>query len=183
MNDAIPRPTVDITQHPQRRGVYQLRAQQFLPVEREQVFAFFSDAFQLEAITPPWLRFQVVTPAPIELRSGTVIDYKLRIHGIPLRWRSLISVWEPPLRFVDEQLRGPYRLWHHEHRFEPAPGGTMIHDTVDYSVPGGALVHRLLVGRDVRTIFEYRTRALEKLTADGKLDAKRQPGGRVTPSV
>lgn len=167
MSNSYAEPTVSISRHPQRRGVYQLRAQQFLPVEREELFAFFSDAFQLESITPPWLNFRVITPAPIRLQSGAVIDYKLRIRGIPLRWQSLISVWEPPHRFVDEQLRGPYRLWHHEHRFERAPGGTIVHDLVDYSVPGGALIHWLLVERDVRTIFTYRTRRLSEMSAGG----------------
>jgi len=134
----------------------------WLPVSREELFPFFADAANLEAITPPFLRFQVLTQS-IEIRAGAIIDYKLRVHGIPFRWRSEITIWEPPHRFVDEQRRGPYRRWHHEHRFEERDGGTLCTDTVDYSVPGGALIDRLLVHRDVERIFAFRTAKLREL--------------------
>ena len=127
------------------------------------LFDFFSDAFQLENITPPSLKFKVSTPAPIEMRQDAEIDYRLRLVGIPARWRSRISVWDPPHRFVDEQLRGPYRRWHHEHVFEPKDGGTWVHDTVHYQVPGGAIVHALLVKRDLQRIFKFRGERLREI--------------------
>jgi len=127
------------------------------------VFPFFADAFNLERITPPLLRFRVVTPRPIAMREGTRIDYRLRIHGVPVRWQSEITVWEPPFRFVDEQRRGPYQLWSHEHTFVERDGGTLCRDVVTYAAPGGPLVHRLLVGPDVRKIFAYRREALAGL--------------------
>lgn len=133
----------------------------WVPLSRNEVFDFFADAFNLEAITPPWLSFSVKTPAPIVMSTGTLIDYRLRLHGIPITWQTLISVWEPPFRFVDQQLRGPYRVWHHEHTFEEQDGGTLVRDTVDYAVPGGAFIHWLLVRRDVSRIFDYRTQQLK----------------------
>jgi ligand-binding SRPBCC domain-containing protein len=149
---------------PSGRG-FRLIATQFAPQPREQVFEFFSDAWQLEAITPPWLHFEVLTPAPIVISQGTLIDYRLRLRGIPLRWQSKISVWEPPYRFVDEQMRGPYRRWHHEHIFEEQAGGTLCRDIVDYEVPGGALINWLIVERDVRKIFAFRQEKLRELLA------------------
>ena len=143
-----------------RRGVYRLRTSLVLPAPIDEVFAFFSDAYKLERITPPWLRFEVWPPGPGETGPGCLIDYKLRLHGIPIRWRSEIATWEPPHRFVDRQVRGPYRLWHHEHVFEPRGSGTLCQDEVHYAVPGGRLIHWLLVKRDVRRIFEYRQEQL-----------------------
>ena len=102
---------------------YRLRCEVRLPASIDQVFEFFSDATQLERLTPGWLRFSVLTPTPITMCEGTLIDYKLRVHGIPLRWRSRISLWDPPYRFADEQLRGPYRRWYHIHSFEEDRGG------------------------------------------------------------
>jgi ligand-binding SRPBCC domain-containing protein len=136
---------------------------QFLAAPRERIFAFFSDAFELERLTPTWLRFHVVTPRPIEIRAGARIDYRLRVRGIPIRWQSEITVWEPPQRFVDEQRRGPYRSWRHEHRFEERDGGTLCVDVVDFAVPGGRLIERLFVRPDVRKIFSYRQRVLAEL--------------------
>jgi len=149
---------------PSGRG-FRLIATQFAAQPREQVFEFFSDAWQLEAITPPWLHFEVLTPAPIVISQGTLIDYRLRLRGIPLRWQSRISIWEPPHRFVDEQMRGPYRRWHHEHIFEEQAGGTLCRDVVDYEVPGGALINWLVVERDIRKIFAFRQNKLKELLA------------------
>src|SRR5690606_2630303 len=101
-----------------------------------------------------WLRFRVLTERPIEMKVGATIDYKLRIHGAPIRWRTRITAWEPPYRFVDEQIRGPYRLWRHEHRFTAEGGGTLAEDRVSYAPIGGAPAQALFVGRDVRRIFE-----------------------------
>jgi ligand-binding SRPBCC domain-containing protein len=142
-----------------------LEVAQFLPQPRDRVFEFFSDAFQLEEITPPWLRFSVVTPAPIRMRAGLAIDYRLRLHGIPIRWQSVISEWEPPFRFVDEQVRGPYRRWHHEHLFEIVDGGTRCTDLVDFEVPGGPLVERLFVRAELHRIFAFRQRKLSEIFA------------------
>jgi ligand-binding SRPBCC domain-containing protein len=125
-----------------------------------EVFSFFADARNLEALTPPWLRFEVLTPSPIEMRAGTLIDYRLRVHGVPLRWRSGITVWEPPHRFMDEQRRGPYRLWRHHHRFAAEGERTLVEDDVAYAAPGGALVERLFVNRDLARIFAFRRQAL-----------------------
>jgi ligand-binding SRPBCC domain-containing protein len=140
-----------------------LEAVQFLPARRPRVFDFFSDAFQLETLTPPWLHFSVLTPAPIPIAAGTLIDYRLRLHGVPIRWQSRICLWEPPFRFVDEQTRGPYRRWYHEHVFEDVPGGTICRDIVDYAVPGGWLMDRLLVRTDIARIFRFRMLKLKEL--------------------
>jgi len=136
---------------------------QELPAPLEAVFRFFADATNLETITPPWLRFRVTTPQPIEMGEGTLIDYRLRIRGVPVRWQSEITDWDPPHRFVDRQLRGPYRRWVHTHVFEPTADGTLVRDAVEYAVPGGGLVNRLLVRPDVERIFAYRRETLAGL--------------------
>ena len=139
------------------------RAELWLPHSRDVVFPFFADARNLEAITPPFLKFTVLTPLPIEMRVGTLIDYKLRLRGFPIRWRTRITSWEPPLRFVDEQIRGPYRQWIHEHSFEERDGGTLMRDVVRYIAPGGAIIHFLFVRRDVESIFAFRRRRISEL--------------------
>ena len=144
---------------------YLLRAECLVPRPLEEVFDFFADAHNLEQITPPLVRFHVVTPRPIVMRTGLLIDYKLRIRGVPTRWQSEITAWEPTVRFVDEQRRGPYKFWRHEHRFETCDGGTRVFDEVHYGVPGGALINWLLVGRDVRKIFTYRQQRLKEIFA------------------
>lgn len=129
-----------------------------------EVFPFFGDAFNLERITPAFLRFRVLTPEPIVMGVGTLIEYRLRLHGIPIRWRTRISAWEPPIRFVDEQVSGPYRRWVHEHTFEATHRGTTLaRDVIDYAAPGGRVVERLLVDRDVDRIFDHRRRVLAGL--------------------
>jgi ligand-binding SRPBCC domain-containing protein len=145
-----------------------LEAETWIDRPRTEVFAFFADAFQLEAITPPWLHFEVTTPQPIDLRQGSLIDYRLKLRGIPMKWRSEITVWEPPYRFVDEQRRGPYKLWRHEHAFEERDGGTLCRDRVTYDVPGGWLVNKLLVQRDVERIFRFRDQRMKEIFAAQK---------------
>ena len=140
-------------------------AEQWLPRPRAELFPFFADAANLERITPPWLGFRILTPRPIEMRAGTLIDYRLKVHGVPLRWRTRIAVWAAPERFVDEQVKGPYRRWIHEHSFVEKDGGTLCRDDVRYAVLGGALVDRLLVRRDVESIFAYRRQVLTELFA------------------
>lgn len=141
--------------------IFQFESRLWLPSQRDEVFRFFSQAFNLEEITPPWLQFQVVTKPPIPMHPGTEIDYRLKIRGIPIRWRSRITVWDPPYRFVDEQIHGPYRLWIHEHRFHESSGGTLCEDLVRYSVYGGCVVNALFVKRDVRNIFDFREARLQ----------------------
>ena len=136
--------------------VFTLSSRVVLPRPLRDVFPYFAEARNLEKLTPPWLRFEVLTPVPVEMAAGARIDYRLRLRGIPIRWQSEITAWEPPTRFVDEQRRGPYRLWIHEHRFEERDGMTVAEDFVRYAIPGGSLVHRLFVRRDVERIFEYR---------------------------
>jgi ligand-binding SRPBCC domain-containing protein len=142
--------------------VREFKSELWLRETPEKLFLFFSDAANLDAITPPWLCFQTVTPSPIEIKAGALIDYRLRVHGLPLRWRTRISVWEPSRRFVDEQMRGPYRQWTHEHTFEARAGGTLLRDHVRYAVPMDFLLHRWLVRPDVERIFEFRSEALRK---------------------
>lgn len=140
--------------------LHEFRTELWLPAPRDEVFAFFADAANLDSITPPWLHFHIVTPPPIKMKAGALIDYRLRVHGLPIRWRTHISVWEPGVRFVDEQMRGPYRTWIHEHTFADRDGGTLVRDHVRYSVPFGFLVHSWLVRPDVEKIFAHRTEAL-----------------------
>jgi ligand-binding SRPBCC domain-containing protein len=141
--------------------LHEFTAETWLPQPPEVVFQFFGDAANLDAITPPWLNFKIITPPPIVMRPGTLIDYRLRLRGFPLRWRTHISVWEPPFRFVDEQLRGPYRQWIHEHTFVASRGGTLARDHIRYAVPFDWLVHRWLVRPDIERIFAHRLGALE----------------------
>lgn len=143
--------------------LHTFRAELWLPRPRPEVFTFFADARNLEAITPPWVNFQVLTPGPIVMEVGTLIDYRLRVHGFPFRWRTEITAWDPPFRFTDTQLRGPYRRWVHTHTFEDANGGTLCRDEVSYAVPGGALIERLFVRRDVERIFAFRQEAMRRL--------------------
>src|SRR5438874_874131 len=124
---------------------HEFKSELWLPIARDELFPFFADAGNLEALTPPWMHFKIVTAKPITMRVGAEIDYRLRMHGVPMRWRSEITTWEPPNRFADEQRRGPYRCWKHEHRFVEVDGGTVAIDRVRYAVPGGALVNWLFV--------------------------------------
>jgi hypothetical protein len=146
-------------------SVHVLERRQRLPGALEDVFGFFADAFNLQAITPAWLHFRVLTPAPVAMAPGALLEYRLRLHGLPLRWLTRIEVWEPPVRFVDVQVRGPYRLWHHTHSFEPAGDGTIVRDRVRYALPLGPLgelAHAALVRRDLDRIFAFRHAAVRE---------------------
>ena len=141
---------------------HEFHTELWLPLPPADLFPFFADAANLDAITPPWLHFRIVTPPPIVMRKGALIDYRLRVRGIPLRWRTRINVWEPPHCFVDEQLRGPYRQWIHEHTFEPGDGGTLARDHVSYAVPFDFLTHRWIARPDIEKIFQFRAEALRR---------------------
>ncbi len=128
-----------------------------------EVFAFFSNAHNLAEITPPELHLNILTPAPIEMSVGTLIDYQLKLHGIPIRWQTEITEWNPPHGFKDVQRRGPYRLWHHTHTFSETEDGIIVNDLVEYAVWGNQLVNRFFVRPDLEKIFSYRSRQLEKI--------------------
>jgi ligand-binding SRPBCC domain-containing protein len=140
---------------------------QDVPRPRSEVFTFFADPANLERLTPPWLQFRVLTPAPLPRGAGARFDYRLRVRGLPLTWRTLIETWVPEERFTDRQLKGPYALWHHTHLFEDLPGGgTRILDQVRYRVgwgPLGPLITALWVKPDVERIFAYRRAAIAQL--------------------
>lgn len=147
---------------------YQLQRRQFIPRPLSEVFPFFADAANLEIITPPWLHFRILTPHPIVMEPGTLIDYRIVLSGVPLKWRTRIETFEPPYRFTDVQLRGPYRLWRHTHEFHEHEGGTLMLDRVDYQLPLGplgSLAHRLFVQRQLRQIFDFRYETIERLLA------------------
>jgi ligand-binding SRPBCC domain-containing protein len=146
-----------------------LRREQRLPGTPAEVFGFFADAHNLEALTPPLLHFRLVTPAPIAMGQGALIRYRLRVRRVPVSWLTEISEWDPPHRFVDEQVKGPYALWHHTHTFEPiGDGDTLMRDVVRYRIgfgPLGLLADRLVVRRDVEAIFDYRAQRIPALLA------------------
>jgi hypothetical protein len=139
---------------------YLLDREQWVPRPIDEVFDFFSDAANLELLTPPWLKFQIVTPPPIKMAAGTLIEYRIHWHFIRMRWITEILEWSPPTRFVDIELKGPYKRWHHTHSFTAERGGTTIRDEIRYALPFGplgAVANRLSVGRDLTRIFDYRT--------------------------
>jgi ligand-binding SRPBCC domain-containing protein len=136
-----------------------------VPRPADDVFAFFADARNLEAITPPWLHFRIVGTGPVEMRPGALIEYRLVLHGVPVHWLTRIAVWEPGRRFVDVQVRGPYRLWEHTHAFEPHGDGTVVRDRVRYRLPLGiigGLAHLACVRRDLHRIFDHRRREVAR---------------------
>ena len=154
-----------------------LHREQWIAHPLSLVFGFFSEPANLERLTPPWLRFQILTP-DVAMREGAQIEYSLRVRGFLVRWRSEIAQWSPPHQFIDVQLKGPYKLWHHTHRFAEARGGTRIEDTVLYALPFGILgriAHRVQVSKDIEAIFRYRTERVEEEIA--KWSASRERGG------
>jgi len=149
-------------------NVYIFEREQYFSQSIEEVFKFFADARNLEAITPPWLRFQIVTRDPLKMCPGAQIRYSLRWHGIPLRWVTEIEKWNPPYEFIDVQMKGPYKLWRHTHRFVPLGKGaaTRMIDRVEYALPFDPLsrfFHQLVVRRDLDSIFDYRSQRFSGL--------------------
>jgi len=146
-------------------------ARQFVPLSRKTVFSFFAKAENLEALTPPWLNFHIVKKSTPEIQQGSIIDYKLKIHQIPVTWRTLISEWKPDNHFVDDQLKGPYSKWHHVHSFHEVRGGTLICDDVTFKVPGWCFGRLLLplIKKDVQQIFNYRQKKIVELVKQGGL--------------
>jgi ligand-binding SRPBCC domain-containing protein len=147
--------------------IHTLQREQELPGTPTEVFDLFADARNLEAITPPLLRFEVITPGEVTMRVGALITYRLHLHGVPISWLTSIQDWDPPHRFIDQQVRGPFALWHHTHELFPSgPDGTRMRDTVRYAIgygPLGELAHRVLVRRDLETIFDFRARKVDDL--------------------
>lgn len=145
--------------------IFLLEETQFIPRSRDVVFSFFQDPENLARITPPALGFLILTPGPIPMHAGSVIDYTIRISGLRLRWTTVISEYEPPAKFVDVQIRGPYSFWHHTHTFEEVPGGTRMTDQVRYALPFGPLgrlAQRLTVRKQIAAIFAHRRIAVER---------------------
>ncbi len=145
---------------------FQVHQEQLLSYPIEQVFRFFASPENLNLLTPPWVNFSILSPQSIEMAVGTIIEYRIRLRGVPVTWRSEITEWQPPFAFCDVQLRGPYRFWVHRHTFEEKPGGTLVTDHVDYGVLGGALVNRLFVAGELKRIFGYRKTRLYELFPD-----------------
>jgi ligand-binding SRPBCC domain-containing protein len=138
---------------------YFFETQTILDRPIQEVFPFFANAENLNTVTPPWLNFEILTPLPIEMKVGTIVDYRLRLHGLPIRWRSQVTEWDPPNKFTDVQIHGPYRIWKHEHFFTAEGTRTRMTDRVEYAVPGwifAPMVHSLFVRGDLQKIFDYR---------------------------
>ena len=148
------------------RGIVVVHREAVVRASLEDTFAFFSDASNLERLTPPWINFRIRSPLPIEMKEGALIDYQIGLYGMPIPWRTRIDTWEPGVRFIDRQLAGPYRWWHHEHRFEPEKDGTRVIDHVEF-VPRAAWVSSRLVRRDVERIFSFRQDTLPQLLGSG----------------
>src|SRR5215510_6693354 len=159
--------------------IYFLERLQIIPRSRAETFAFFSDAFNLERITPPFLRFRILTPSPIKMETGTLIEYRLALFGVPIRWRTLIESWIPEESFVDRQIMGPYAYWRHMHLFEVrGPRQTLVRDRVEYGIPyaiPGRIAHALFIKRWLNEIFDYRAAMIEHM-----LRAEDQVGGTRT---
>jgi len=154
---------VRIARHPTQRGVYRLTTDLWLPRPVHEIFDYFGDASNLETITPPWLHFHIVSDPKAKIERGSLIDYRLRIRGVPIKWRTEITDWSPPASFEDTQLRGPYRQWIHTHFFHEEDGGTVARDQVDYTMFCAGLANWLMVRRDLVRIFEYRHQTMVRL--------------------
>ena len=155
-------------------GAYRLVRTTHLAGDIEHVFGFFKDPHNLEAITPPWLRFRIASTSEPVVREGTHIRYRLSLRGLPMSWESRITEFVENSHFADEQLRGPYARWYHRHRFREVEGGVEMIDEVEYQLPFGVLgrlVHWLMVRRTLHAIFDYRTTVIKTLLGDAQSQA------------
>ncbi len=146
--------------------LYSLQRTQFIPAPRSRVFAFFAKPENLALLTPPSLGFNMLTPSPVTMKDGALIDYTIRVAGLPVRWTTIITRFESPARFVDVQLKGPYSYWHHTHEFSAVDGGTQMTDTVRYGIPAGIfgrLVRELFVRQRLERIFDFRAERLKEI--------------------
>ncbi|SVD37587.1 uncharacterized protein METZ01_LOCUS390441 [marine metagenome] len=143
-----------------------LETQQLISKPREEVFEFFSNAENLEFLTPDFLNFNILTKLPIKMQEGTEIEYKLKLYGVPIKWKSLITSWNPFESFVDEQIKGPYAKWVHTHIFESIGRTCLVKDRVNYKVLGDSLTNKIFVSSNLRTIFQYRTNRLMEYFAE-----------------
>ena len=145
--------------------IYELKRKVFISAPVEEVFSFFSAAENLNLITPPWLHFKILTPLPVLMKKNALIDYSIKILGLRMTWNTEITVWQPPVRFVDRQINGPYRVWEHTHQFEEKGGGTQMEDVIRYAVPGfvlSPLIHFLLVRPRLEKIFTFRETSIQE---------------------
>ena len=146
--------------------IHTLKRKQLIPYDRETVFNFFKSPENLEKITPPKVKFNIITPSPIIMRSGTILDYTIKLLGIPVRWTTMITEFNEPIGFSDVSLKGPYSFWYHQHTFEKTTGGTVMHDTVTYALPFGVIgsaVHALWVKNQLKHIFDFRAEVISAL--------------------
>ena len=144
--------------------IYTFKKEQFVPSDIDTVFEFFSRPENLEKITPKKMGFNIITPKPIEMKEGSIIDYTVKILGVPMRWRTIISSYKKNEYFVDEQLKGPYSYWHHKHYFEEVDGGVMIIDEITYALPLEAfriIVHPLIIEPQLNEIFDFRFQTIQ----------------------
>ena len=158
---------------------FEINTKQYINKSLDVVFEFFSKPENLEMITPESLSFNILTPTPIKMEKGSLIDYTIRLFGIPIHWRTLISDYEPPFRFVDQQIKGPYTFWHHTHTFQQVDGGVEIIDKVKYSLPMGwlgTLVHSIWVRKDLEKIFEHRKTVIQDYFDILNISTERTPG-------
>ncbi len=154
---------------------YHMETQTLLNKSLEEAFPFFANAENLNKVTPKWLKFGILTPLPIEMKVGTIVEYRLRLHGAVIRWRSEITEWDPPHKFTDVQIKGPYRFWKHEHFFTAESNRTKMIDRVEYAISGwlfAPLVHFLFVKRDLKKIFKYRERRFLEIFSLNRISIK-----------
>ena len=154
------------------RGAEVLQRTARVPRPLSEVFAFFAQAENLQLLTPSFLDFRILSPLPIAMQVGTLIDYRIRLRGLPMRWRTRISAWQPPHRFADEQITGPYSFWWHEHLFTEQDGYTLISDRVTYRAPFGFIAHALVVRRELARIFDFRTAVIAQRFGGAPTNAK-----------
>ncbi|HEV2037635.1 MAG TPA: DUF1731 domain-containing protein, partial [Candidatus Eremiobacteraceae bacterium] len=166
-HESLDRALLDLLDADSQRapGTQRFETSEKIAADPLEVFNFFSSAANVEALAPPALNVRILTPPPIDMRRGATIEYRLNVHRLPVRWKTLIAKWEPGVRFVDYQIAGPYLLWRHQHDFEPSADGVVVRDTIDYALPIAPLSNLALpmVREDMRRIFDYRRTRFNQL--------------------